>query len=334
LGGTMKLLSKLLLATALAFTVTAAGAASDKVVLYSSNNVDTLNLIKDAFEKKYPDINISVVRAGSGSLMQRIKAEAKNPMGDIFWSGGLSTINQFEDYQEPYKTPEADKVAPDLKDAKDHWLGTNIHVAILMVNTKQLPKGYEVPKSWKDLADSKWEGLIISPDPAKSGTAYSTLYGLREIVGPETFEKIVKNMVVAGTTAGAYEGPARGEFPVGITMENAASEYKEGGLPNIEIIYPEDGTVTMAEGMFILKDAKNMDAAKKLYDFLASKEAQELLFQKYYRRPARNDIDLSKFSHVPPLDQIKVHDVDQQKSGDERAEFLKQFNDIRASVKK
>ena len=316
-----------------AFACSFAFAEDTKVVLYSSNNVDTLNLIKDAFEKKYPDIKISVVRAGSGSLMQRIKAEANNPMGDIFWSGGLSTINQYTNYQEPYANSQTEAVGAKFRDPQNHWIGTNTHVAILMVNTKELPKGTPVPKTWKELADPKWKGLIISPDPARSGTAYSTLFGLKEVVGPEVYKKIVQNMVISGSSAGAFEGPARGEFPVGITMEYAASEYKEGGLPNIEIIYPAEGTMLMPEGMFIIKGAKNMSAAKKLFDFLSSKEAQELLFANTFRRPIRTDIDPQKFSSLPKMDSIKIHDVDPKTSGDKRAEFLKEFNDIRSEVK-
>jgi len=65
--------------------------ASD-VVLYSSNDVQTVSTLVDQFEKQNPEINVSVVRAGTGALMQRIKAEASNPLGDIFWSGGLSML--------------------------------------------------------------------------------------------------------------------------------------------------------------------------------------------------------------------------------------------------
>ncbi len=330
----MKTLVQSVLISAFAFSCAAASVAADQVVLYSSNNVDTINVVKDAFEKKVPDVNISVVHAGSGSLMQRIKAEALNPMGDIFWSGGLSTINQYTEYQEQYSNANTTKVAAALRDPDNHWIATNIHVAILMVNKKQLPAGTPVPKTWKELADPKWKGLIVSPDPARSGTAYSTLFGLKEVVGDEVFKKIVQNMVVSGSSAGAYEGPARGEFPVGITMEYAACEFVEGGLPDIEIVYPEEGTMTMPEGMFILKGAKNMDNAKKLYDFLSSEEAQEALFAKTYRRPAITTVDLSKYSKLPKMESIKVHDVDPKASGDKRNEFLKEFNDIRASATK
>lgn len=330
----MQAWKKALAALVMSGAVAAAYAADGKVVLYSSNNVDTLKVVTDAFQKKYPGISVSVVRAGSGSLMKRIKAEAKNPMGDIFWSGGLSTINQFTDYQEPYTNADTKAVAASFRDAKGHWLGTNQHVAILMVNTTALPKGAKVPSTWKELADPIWKGNIVSPDPARSGTAYSTLYGLREVVGDDTFKKIVGNMVISGTSAGAFEGPARGEFAVGITMEYAGSEYVEGGLKNIRLVYPKEGTMTMPEGMFIIKGAKNMENAKKLYDFIASKDAQTDLFKATYRRPLRADIDASKFSSLPPMKSIKIHNVDPKTSGDRREQFLKDFSAIVQAAKK
>ncbi|MCF0254518.1 MAG: extracellular solute-binding protein, partial [Duodenibacillus sp.] len=152
---------------ALAVAFTAAYAAEDRVVLYSSNNVDTLKAITDGFNAQYPDIQVSTVRAGTGSTMKRIKAEAKNPMGDIFWSGGLSTINQFTAYQEAYKNKETEAVAADLRDPNGFWLATNMHIAVLMVNTKAMPAGAKVPKTWADLADPVWKGNIVSPDPAR-----------------------------------------------------------------------------------------------------------------------------------------------------------------------
>ncbi|MCF0254022.1 MAG: extracellular solute-binding protein, partial [Duodenibacillus sp.] len=156
-------------------------------------------------------------------------------------------------------------------------------------------------------------------------TAYSTFYGLKEVVGEETFKKIIANLTISGSSAGAYEGPARGEFAVGITMEYAASEYIEGGAKDIVAVYPADGTMTMPEGMFLIKGAKNPGPAKKLYDYLSSLQAQTDLFKKTFRRPARSDFDASKVSKLPDMKDIKIHPVDPQVSGNNREAFLKEF---------
>ncbi len=54
-----------------------------------------------------------------------------------------------------------------------------------------------------------------------------------------------------------------------------AQEYVAGGQKEIKLVYPTEGSHLAPEGMFIIKGAKNLDAAKALYDGLLSKESQE-----------------------------------------------------------
>ncbi|NWB31438.1 ABC transporter substrate-binding protein [Pseudomonas gingeri] len=303
--------------------------ASD-VVLYSSNDVQTVSTLVDQFEKQNPEINVSVVRAGTGALMQRIKAEAANPLGDIFWSGGLSTIGAFQDQLEPYKSPEASAVPSQYRAAHDQWLGTNTHVTVLMVNTRQAP-GVGLPAGWADLADAKWKGRIVIPDPLFSSASYVALYGLRKTLGEAIYSQIVRNAVIVGTTSAAYQGVANGEFAVAVTMEYAAYQYVAGGMKDIKLVYPAEGTFLSPEGMALIKGAKHPAEARKLYDFLASQEVQMNIFKTAYRRPLRTDIDVSKLSELPALQNIKVIPLDDHQMEEDRAAFLAQWRQLVSS---
>ena len=86
------------------------------------------------------------------------------------------------------------------------------------------------------------------------------------------------------------KGVATGEFAVGLTLEYAAQEYVAGGQKEIKLVYPSEGSYLAPEGMFIIKGAKNLDAAKTLYNGLVSKEVQQELLVKNFRRPTRTDI--------------------------------------------
>jgi len=66
------------------------------VVLYTSNKTDLIEFVASHFEKE-SGITVSVVRTGTGSLMQRIAAESNNPLADVFWSGSVGTLKAFED---------------------------------------------------------------------------------------------------------------------------------------------------------------------------------------------------------------------------------------------
>ena len=62
------------LRASLLFSVALAASAGE-IVLYSSNSVDALNTVTTEFNKKFPDIKVSVVRGSTGAMMQRIKAD-------------------------------------------------------------------------------------------------------------------------------------------------------------------------------------------------------------------------------------------------------------------
>jgi iron(III) transport system substrate-binding protein len=98
------LLGTLCVAVAGCFAATAALA---DVTLYASGSAESIQSIVTGFQQKNPSIKVNVVRAGTGSLMQRIKAESANPQADIFMDGGLGTLATFKDNFEPYKSPEA-----------------------------------------------------------------------------------------------------------------------------------------------------------------------------------------------------------------------------------
>jgi iron(III) transport system substrate-binding protein len=312
------------LAAALSFGLAAlapVAAVAAEVVLYSSNNVDAIKVVTDLFGRKYPDIKISTVRAGTGALMQRMKAEAGNPGGDIVWSGGVATLGAYRDLFAPYKSPEAAAVPPAYRGPDDLWLGVNYHLMIIMINEKAL-KGAAPPKSWAELFDPKWKGRIIVADPERSGTAYAALYGINEVHGKDGLARLAQNVTVTPSSSVVYESVAKGEFAVGITLETAAYEYVAGGMKDVRIIYPAEGAVLLAEGMVIIKGAKHLAEAQKLYDFLASREAQEALFKAAYRRPIRQDVDVTRLSSLPAISAVKTIAIDEAKAAAAQPAFL------------
>ncbi len=138
-------------------------------------------------------------------------------------------------------------------------------------------------------------------------------------------DRIARNAVIVGTTSAAYEGVAKGEFAVAVTMEYAAYEYVAGGMKDIRIVYPAEGTFLSPEGMALIKGGKNPAEARRLYEFLASRGVQTKVFQSAYRRPLREDIDVSRLSGLPALSSIQVVPLDDARMAAERAAFIAQW---------
>ena len=314
------------IALSLAATVFAIAAHAGEVVLYSSNSVEAINAVSDEFNKKYPNIKISPVRGSTGAMMQRIKAEAAAPKADIFWSGGFPALGTYKEYFAAYRSGEASGLQPAFKGPGDLWVGTNAHVMVIMVNKRAL-KGDPMPKTWSDLADPRWKDRLVIGDPEKTSSSYATLWGINDSIGKKPLEGIAKNATIVSTASQVYEGVAKGEFAVGMTMEYAAQEYVAGGNKDVQIVYPSEGTFIAPEGMALVKGSKNPDEARKFYDFLASRETQEMLFKKFYRRPVRDDIDTTKVG-LPKTTEFKVKPIDDLRATAAQPGFLAMWKDL------
>ena len=291
-----------------------ATAFANSAVMYTSNNVQVIDTATDVAKKTAPGLNIQKVTSGTGALMKRIEAEAKNPLGDVVWGAGFGTMAAFRQNFQPYASAQAKDIPAQFKGPDHLWVGSNAHVMILMVNNKQL-KGATAPKSWTDLFAPAWKNKIIMGDPATSGSAYDQVYGIYQLFGADGLKKLAANVVISKSSAQVYKSVANGEYPIGITMEYAAYSYVAGGQKEIELIYPQEGAFVAPEAVAIIKNPKNgAAAAQQLYDVLLSKEVQEAELVQNFRRPTRSDIDVSKLTKLPNLSNIKVVGTDPAKA--------------------
>jgi hypothetical protein len=111
--------------------------APDKAVLYTSNSTEVVQTALGAVGKRLPGLHIDQVTGGTGALMKRLEAEAANPGGDVFWSGGFGTLGAYGKYFEPYTSPEATSIPDALHGQNGLWTGTNVHVMLIMANADQ-----------------------------------------------------------------------------------------------------------------------------------------------------------------------------------------------------
>ncbi|HXS51428.1 MAG TPA: extracellular solute-binding protein [Usitatibacter sp.] len=320
-------LAPLVLAAAAA--VASLHALAGQVVLYSSNAVDAINAVTEEFNKKHPEIQISAVRGSTGAMMQRIKAEAGAPKADIFWSGGFSLLRLYEPYFLAYQSPEYASLPAGYRSPEGLWAGTNAHVMVIMVNKRAL-KGDPAPKTWSDLANPRWKDRLIISDPEKTSSSLATLWGIQQTLGKRPLEGIARNATVTSTASQVYDGVAKGEFAVGMTMEYAAHEYVAGGDNDIEVVYPSEGTFIAPEGMALVKGGPNPVEAKEFYDFLASRQAQAMLVKKFFRRPIRDDVDTTQVG-LPRSGSFKAMAIDDRKLAADQPAFIKSWKELVSS---
>jgi iron(III) transport system substrate-binding protein len=309
----------------------AQGAAS--AVIYTSNNQQAAQSISDVGRTKLPNVKINFVTGGSGVLLKRMETEAAAPQADIFWSSSANTLGAFKPLFESYRSPEAAQIAGDLAEPSNLWTASNVHLVTAMVNRKHLGSNPE-PKVWKDLLDARWKGKIIIADPANSSTAYTILWGIRQMHGANALQQLADNLIVTSAAATVLRSVAQGEYPVGLTFESNAYAYVAGGQKEIKLVYPQDGTFSTPEYLALSKSAPGGATARRVFDHIISKDVQIALLENAFRRPSRRDIDVSKHAELPNFDSVKVFAVNEVEAAAKRKEFLDEWAAAVAKAKR
>ncbi len=318
----MKKLIVVLFGLALAAT---AFAAPTKVVVYTAHEDSILNALAPRFEKD-TGIKLEYVKLASGDVIKRAKAEAANPQADVIWSIGGEQLEADSAILAPYTPKEWDKVASVFK-VGTNWLPYTGIMNVFIVNTKMLsPDKY--PKKWTDLTDARFKKLVSSARADKSGSAYMQLCNTLLIYkdkGWDVYKGIMQNMVVSASSGSVPKFVNDGEQAVGITLEDNAFRYVQGGGP-VAIVYPEDGTVAAPDGLALLKGAPNVEAGRIFIDWCLSKPIQEYLVDNMFRRAVRTDC--KDPPGLPAIKNIKTIPYDFGWAAKNKEDFSKKFANI------
>ena len=79
-----------------------------------------INALVPQFEKE-TGIKIDLVKAGSGDIIKRVKAEASSPKADVIWSIGGETLEDNKDLLATYK-PKDDAVINQAYTVSPEWI--------------------------------------------------------------------------------------------------------------------------------------------------------------------------------------------------------------------
>lgn len=320
------------LAAVPALTAARAQGASGTVVLYTSNNAQSVDAILGVARDKQPNLKISTITGGSGQLLRRIEAESAKPQADLFWSSSANTLGAFKQLFEPYASSEAAAIPAALRHPDNLWTASNVHLVVAMVNKNQLG-GKSAPQSWKDLLDPAFKGKIIIADPANSSTAYTILWGIDKLLGADALKALAANLTVSSAASAVLRSVGQGEYAVGLTFESNAYAYVAGGQREIALVYPSEGTFSTPEFQVLVKGAPAGATAKAAFDLMLSKETQIALLENAFRRPSRSDIDVSKHVDLPAIGSVKVFGIDEDEAAAKRDEFLKRWQSYASAAK-
>ncbi|THF78751.1 extracellular solute-binding protein [Cohnella fermenti] len=260
-------------------------------------------MIKPLFEEA-TGYKLELVTGNGAEIMSRIEAEKGNPHWDVVWMDampsieGLNKAGQLLDGYAPDNAAGLTDFAKQFVPANQAYYPTGAHAAAVIVyNTKEFDET-TAPKSWADLADAKYKGVIGMADPAVAAPAYPFVAWFFQDQGMDGgksyFESVLKNGAhIYPKNPNVSSALTGGEIKAAALQESNAYSLKNSGEP-IGIIWPEEGAPASVRVAAIQKDTKHADAAKAFVNFLLDPAIQQKLIddgEESYFQPSVNGVN-------------------------------------------
>jgi iron(III) transport system substrate-binding protein len=313
-----------------------AASAQELNLICSADQAICERLVQE-FEASH-DIDMNMVRLSSGESYAKIRAEARNPQTDLWWGGtGDPHLQAANDgLTAEYRSPMLEELQPwAVEQAETSGYRTvGVYSGALGwgYNTEIFEqKGLTPPQCWEDLLDPSLTGEIQIADPNSSGTAYTTLATLVQIMGEDEAFEYLKQLdanVSQYTKSGSapVKAAARGETGLGIVFMHDAVAQAEEGFP-IEVVAPCEGTGYEIGSMSLVEGAQNPEAAKTFYDWVLQADVQSKMPEAgSYQIPS--NASATPPEAAPDLSEIKLIDYDfaEYGSSDRRTALLSRWD--------
>ena len=304
------LLVSLLLVSGCGKSPQSSGSASGEIVLYTSVDEPAARPVIDAFEKQ-TGLKVRLVTdteaTRSVGLAEKLRAEKGRPKADVWWGNEpfLTVALADEGLLQAYEPPTAADVRPLFQDKDHHWTGNGLRARVLVVPDR-LPtiqdrsdagveraermKAVAAAKGLGDLLNPALKGQIVLARPTAGTTAshVAALYALWGQAKADAFFTGLHDNGVALVTGNSVvaQQVGAGNFWLGLTDNDDVGNAREAKLNAVAVLPDQDegeiGTLTLPTTVGLVAGRPESADARKLVDFLASAEAENILLGENY----------------------------------------------------
>lgn len=325
----MKLLSLLLALVVLS----GCGAASveggtmpqpeQRLVVYTSHKEEVYRPIIREYEER-TGIWVELVTGGSYELLEQIEAEKDAPRADVMFGGGVESLESYRHLFQPTRCAHWSQITESLRQPEDCWTPFSALPLVLIYNTKLVDASQL--QGWEDLTRPEFRGKIAFADPTKSGSSFTAVTTVGLCCGEEVMQALAGNLdgCQLSSSGEVLTAVADGEALVGVTLEETALQRIAAG-DNLALVYPREGTSCVPDGTALIAGAPHRENAEKFLDFTLSREVQQLLGSRFYRRSVRSDVAAA--NSLPAMETLNLVDYDPRWAAEHREEILRQWDE-------
>ena len=253
----------------------AASASAPVLTLYTSVTQNTVDAVMAGFTAMHPGAKVDVFRATTGALNARIAADQRSGglRADVIWGTDPLSMQSYADQHllRAWPLPQASGVPADARTT--YFWGTRRLFLVLVANKSLTP----VPRTWSDLADPAYRGVVALPDPAAAGSAFAALgyFSQAPGYGLDFYRRLKANGATqVSTVPEVVTSVAQGRAKLGITLDSEVRDAVAKGSP-VTMVWPADGAISLYSPIAAPARAAHPTAATAFLEYVLSTDGQQ-----------------------------------------------------------
>lgn len=225
--------------------------------------------------RKDTGLGLEFVRLTTQRLHVRVTAEhaAGKLEADLIDLTDLPLIQDLMDkglLAKPHKVPWFDTLPAAVREPTGRWYALFRPSSTVSINTSRV-RPDEVPASWLDVLDPRWQGRIGQPTIDAGGSAFTVFTFLRDRIAPDYWPRLaaLKPRIYPSIVQAASD-LARGETALVIGGPDSMFEQVRAGAP-IKVLFMREGLSAFPIAAGIYTNAKRANAAAVYLNWATSR---------------------------------------------------------------
>lgn len=254
-------------------TMTACGKKND-VVIYSSQEEERDQALKEQLKEKFPDLNVVVQHIGTGNSAAKIKTEGSKVEADIVIDLETAHVADIQENFADLSWFDDSIYLPGVNTADNYLTWVKYTLTLIVDNKYMREHNLSIPKTYNDLLKPEYKNLIAMPDPKTSGTGYGFFLNTVNIMGEDKaieYFKQLKNNMREFTTSGS--GPTnllkQGEIAIAMGMTAQGVKAINDGY-DYSIVELNTGSPYNTTSCGIIKGHEDKEHVKEVFEFIVN----------------------------------------------------------------
>ena len=277
-------------------TLPAHAASNPGFVLYSAQGYDQAAVT--AFNATNPGFTVTLNDDSTGPLLQQIQAEGDNPKWGALWVDGTAAFAELDDQGMLVKhvVPKVDfnSLGQANVPTDGSFIPTGLTVTGALCYNSAKVKASQLPSTWAQLTQAKYNGQLGMNDPAQSGPTFPLIAGVMNELGKyksgsttaavtkgkSFFEALSKNGLLVSSTNGPTLGAMEiGSINMAVVQSSACyGDELNGSFPSVRVKYLNYSVALPSAIGIDAKEPKIVQQdAEKFADWVMSKPGQHVM---------------------------------------------------------